>query len=108
MQNACMNTWGMLTGDRGNFSSAGSTLRGMAIPEQTRRLSPTCTNHSEQRCCLVQLARFTDGGKRLMHQSWFGLHTFDPPQNFSRAMTAVLPLFMGHMPLEIVVLHPFF
>jgi hypothetical protein len=45
--NVCMNTWGMLTGDRGNFSLAGNMLIGMARPEQTRRSSPTCTNRSE-------------------------------------------------------------
>jgi GNAT superfamily N-acetyltransferase len=34
---------------QGNFSSAGNLLIGMAILEQTRRSSPTCTNRSERR-----------------------------------------------------------
>ena len=41
---------------QGNFSLAGNTLRGMAIPEQTRRLSRTCTNLSEQRCCIFLMS----------------------------------------------------
>jgi hypothetical protein len=42
-----------------------------------------------------------------MHQSRFGLHSFDPAQNLSRAMATVLPLLVRHVFLEIVVARPF-
>jgi hypothetical protein len=42
-----------------------------------------------------------------MHQSRFGLHSFDLAQNLGRDMAAILPLLMGHVPLEILVAHSF-
>ena len=57
--------------------------------------------------CFVQEARLTDRRERLMHERWLRLDPFHPTQNLSRTMAAVLPLFVGHMTLEIVVDHPF-
>src|SRR5437588_7636480 len=42
-----------------------------------------------------------------MDQLWFWLHPFDPAQHGGWAMAPVLPFFVRHVLLEIVIGHPF-
>jgi len=53
------------------------------------------------------VACFANGLEHLMDQLWFWLHPFDPAQHGGWAMAPVLPFFVRHVLLEIVIGHPF-
>lgn len=58
------------------------------------------------------IARFRQGaclaerGEGSVHQVRLRLHAFDPLEHSGRTVTSVIPLLMGHMALEIVIVHP--
>ena len=56
--------------------------------------------------CFGERSRLTDRLKGPIHQIWLWLHPLDPAEDSRRAVAAIVPLLMSHVPLEIVVAHP--